>query len=84
MLKRCAFSVPFLLLAAGLAAGADDTFKSQPFDWPQWQGPDRNAISREKGLLQSWPKDGPPLLWEVKDLGESYSSPSIAAGRSLP
>jgi outer membrane protein assembly factor BamB len=81
MLKRCAGSVPLLLLAAGLAVAADDAFKPQPFDWPQWQGPDRNAISREKGLLQSWPKDGPPLLWEVKDLGESYSSPSIAAGR---
>ena len=27
------------------------------FDWPQWQGPDRNGISREAGLLKEWPED---------------------------
>lgn len=30
-------------------------------DWPQWQGPERNGISKETGLLQEWLKDGPPL-----------------------
>lgn len=38
-------------------------------DWPQWQGPDRNAISKEKGLLQEWPKDGPPLVRKVTGIG---------------
>src|SRR6266567_2309318 len=50
-------------------------------DWPQWQCPDRNAVSRERGLLQEWPKDGPPLAWKIKGLGGGYSAPSIAAGR---
>lgn len=50
-------------------------------DWPQWQGPDRNAISKETGLLKEWPKDGPPLAWKLKNLGGGYSEPSIAAGR---
>src|SRR5438874_7366972 len=50
-------------------------------DWPQWQGPDRNAISKETGLLTEWPEDGPPLAWKVKDLGGGYSAPSVAAGR---
>src|SRR5689334_18001290 len=50
-------------------------------DWPQWQGPDRNAISKERGLLKEWPKDGPPLAWEIKNLGGGDSTPSIAAGR---
>jgi outer membrane protein assembly factor BamB len=50
-------------------------------DWPQWQGPDRNAISKERGLLQEWPKDGPPLAWRLKGLGGGDSAPSIAAGR---
>ena len=50
-------------------------------DWPQWQGPDRNAISKETGLLKEWPKDGPPLAWKIKGLGGGYSAPSIAAGR---
>jgi outer membrane protein assembly factor BamB len=50
-------------------------------DWPQWQGPDRNAVSRERGLLPEWPKDGPPLAWKSKGLGGGDSAPSIAAGR---
>lgn len=58
-------------------------FASSPssFDWPQWQGPDRNAISKEGGLLKEWTKDGPPLAWQVKGLGGGDSAPSIAAGR---
>ncbi|MCI0539385.1 MAG: hypothetical protein L0Z50_29605 [Verrucomicrobiales bacterium] len=51
------------------------------FDWPQWQGPQRNAISTETGLLKEWPKEGPPLAWRVKGLGGGDSTPSIAAGR---
>jgi len=52
-------------------------------DWPQWQGPDRNAISKEKGLLQEWPKDGPPLAWKAKGLGGGDSAPSVAGGKLL-
>jgi outer membrane protein assembly factor BamB len=50
-------------------------------DWPQWQGPDRNATSKETGLLQEWPKDGPPLAWKISGLGGGDSTPSVAAGR---
>ncbi len=64
------------------AADKPDT-TAKPFDWPQWQGPDRNAVSKETGLLKEWPKDGPPLLWKVKNLGLGDSAPSIAAGRIL-
>src|SRR6266540_1974678 len=51
------------------------------FDWPQWQGPERNAVSKETGLLKEWPKDGPPLAWKMKGLGGGDSAPSVAAGR---
>ena len=50
-------------------------------DWPQWQGPDRNAVSKETGLLKEWPKDGPPLVWKIKGLGGGDSAPSIAGGK---
>ena len=50
-------------------------------DWPQWQGPDRNAISKETGLLKEWPKEGPPLAWKITGLGGGDSAPAIAAGR---
>ncbi len=51
------------------------------FDWPQWQGPDRTAHSKETGLLKDWPKNGPPLAWKIKGLGGGDSTPSVAAGR---
>src|SRR5690606_29918554 len=47
-------------------------------DWPQWRGPERNGISRESGLLKEWPKEGPPLVWQVKDVGSGYSTPAVA------
>jgi len=50
-------------------------------DWPQWQGPDRTGISKERGLLKEWPKEGPPLAWKVQGLGGGDSAPAIAAGR---
>jgi outer membrane protein assembly factor BamB len=46
-------------------------------DWPQWRGPHRDGISQEKGLLKEWPKDGPKLLWHLKDLGSGYSTPAV-------
>jgi outer membrane protein assembly factor BamB len=50
-------------------------------DWPQWRGPDRTGISRETGLLQEWPKAGPPLRWKASDLGTGYSTPAVVGGR---
>ncbi len=45
------------------------TWYASAEDWPQWQGPDRNAISQETGLLKEWPKEGPPLAWKITGLG---------------
>ena len=75
-MKRHVRGVVLVLLGATAFAQAPESF-----DWPQWQGPDRNAVSREHGLLQEWPKEGPPLAWKIKGLGGGYSAPSIAAGR---
>jgi outer membrane protein assembly factor BamB len=74
------FSLP-LTLGLVLSALAADAFEPRPNDWPQWQGRDRTAVSRETGLLKRWPKDGPPLAWQVKALGDGYATPTVAAGR---
>src|SRR5215468_10989219 len=50
-------------------------------DWPQWRGPERNGISQESGLLKQWPKEGPKLLWQVNDIGDGYSTPSVVGNR---
>jgi len=52
-----------------------------PADWPHWRGPDRDAISKETGLLTEWPASGPPLAWEVGGLGNGYSSVVIVGGK---
>jgi outer membrane protein assembly factor BamB len=67
-------SLPLLgcLLLAGPAA-ADD--------WPQWQGPDRNNVSKETGLLKTWPKGGPRLLWTFSQAGMGYSAPAVVGER---
>ena len=54
---------------------------AQASDWPQWLGPQRNGVSQEKSLLEMWPKDGPKLLWQVKDVGYGFGSMSVARGR---
>ena len=53
----------------------------QAADWPQWRGPARDGISRETGLLTSWPKEGPRQLWAATGLGEGFSGVSVADGR---
>lgn len=50
-------------------------------DWPQWRGPNRDGISSERGLLQSWPPNGPPLAWRATGAGAGYSSFAVANGR---
>ena len=50
-------------------------------DWPQWRGPNRDGHSKEARLLTEWAKDGPRLIWQVKDLGSGYSTPSVVGGR---
>ena len=50
----------------------------QAADWPQWRGPNRDAVSKETGLLKQWPEGGPRLLWEISGLGPGYSTVSIA------
>jgi outer membrane protein assembly factor BamB len=49
-------------------------------DWPQYLGPNRNGTSIEKGLLQSWPKEGPKVLWST-GVGIGYGGPAVSAGK---
>ena len=52
-----------------------------PAEWFQWRGPNRDGISPETGLLQQWPKSGPPLAWRFTGVGNGYSSFSTSGGR---
>lgn len=50
-------------------------------EWPQWRGPNRDAVAKETGLLAQWPESGPPLAWKASGLGGGFSSLSISGGR---
>jgi len=50
-------------------------------DWPQWRGLERNGISPETGLLDTWPKGGPPQIWKTQGLGQGYAAIAISHGR---
>ncbi len=63
-----------------IAAIVTITTGSTLADWPQYLGPDRNAISPEKGLLRSWPENGPKFLWTVS-VGRGYGGPVIKDGK---
>ena len=45
-------------------------------DWPQFLGPNRNAVSSETGLARQWPVDGPRQLWAV-ELGPGFGGAAI-------
>jgi outer membrane protein assembly factor BamB len=53
----------------------------QAADWPQWQGPDRTRISKETGLLKTWPASGPPVVWTATGLGGGYGSMAVVGDR---
>jgi len=63
-----------LLAGMGMAVSAAD--------WPQFLGPTRNGVSSETGLAVTWPKDGPPVVWQ-KPVGEGYSGPVVAGERLI-
>lgn len=67
------------LLTAMAALGA--TASASASDWPQWRGPQRDGVSQESGLLKRWPAGGPKLLWQVDDIGDGFSTPSVAGTR---
>ena len=56
-------------------------FQSPALDWPQWRGADRTDVSRETGLMKSWPEGGPKRLWLFEQAGNGYSGPAIADGK---
>jgi len=49
-------------------------------DWPQYLGPNRNGLSPQKGILRSWPQQGPEVLWTV-DVGIGFGGPVVKNGK---
>jgi outer membrane protein assembly factor BamB len=64
--------VGFMLLGGAPFLRADD--------WPQWLGPQRDAVWRETGIIEKFPAHGPPVRWRF-EIGGGYAGPAVAKGR---
>jgi hypothetical protein len=69
------------LICAGVLSLGVLFLTARADDWPQWRGPERSGVSKEKGLLKEWPKNGPKLLWENKEAGGGFSTPAVVGDR---
>jgi outer membrane protein assembly factor BamB len=67
-----------LLLAATALAVAGSAGRAD--DWPQWMGPNRDAVWTETGVLDKFPAEGPKELWRTA-IGGGYAGPAVAGGR---
>jgi outer membrane protein assembly factor BamB len=70
-----------LLAFRAMLLGLSAVATVQANDWPQWRGPNREAVSPETGLLKDWPAGGPLLAWKATGVGTGYSTVSVAQGR---
>lgn len=62
--------IAILLLAGGLLQGC----KQEVF---QWRGTHRDGVFQESDLLDSWPEEGPELLWKYEGLGRGFAAPAV-------
>src|SRR5262245_58339565 len=60
-----------ILLSLGLHAWAQGPRRIALGDWPEMRGPNRDGISRETGLIDSWKLNGENFLWRVPYGGRS-------------
>lgn len=74
-------NIRIALFAVAVLALAHETMAQSAASWPQWRGPNRDGVSKEKGLLKQWPENGPPLVWKAEGAGRGYSSFSISNGK---
>jgi len=51
-------------------------------DWPQFLGPTRNGVYAGADLAESWPKEGPPIVWRKK-VGQGFSGPAVSGGSMI-
>ena len=70
---QCKMYIPVVVLLVFIA-------NVYPQDWPQYLGPNRNSMSDQKGILRSWPENGPEVLWTV-NVGRGYGGPVVKNGK---
>src|SRR5262249_40799069 len=65
----------FLFTLYSFCAGT----RAQADDWPQWLGPQRDAVWRETGIIEKFPEKGPLVRWRTP-IAAGYTGPAVADG----
>ena len=83
LLRRTLLAAALLALALTPVARAGDQAQAPvatPPSWTQWGGPSRDFHSPSTGLADSWPAEGPPVIW-TRPLGNGHSAVVVDDGR---
>ncbi len=68
-------SVRFLGVLLGVVFSVSALFAG---DWPQILGPNRDGqAAADEKLAESWPKDGPPVVWQ-HEVGNGFAGVAVA------
>ena len=51
-------------------------------DWQQWLGPQRDGTWTANGIPETFPEDGPAMIWK-QQVGGGYSGPAVASGKLI-
>jgi outer membrane protein assembly factor BamB len=51
-------------------------------NWPQFLGPNRDGVYPDDDIVDSFPGDGPEVVWE-KNVGAGFTNPVVANGRLI-
>lgn len=49
-------------------------------DWPQWLGPQRDSVWRERGVVETFPADGLSVKWRAAISG-GYAGPAVVGDK---
>ncbi len=71
---------PLALVLGAVLVGIGTSAPLRADDWPQWLGPQRDGVWREKGILTTFPTQGPKVRWRTP-IGGGYAGPAVAGHR---
>ena len=72
--------MPAMILCLCLATCVSIAMADEPY-WPRFTGPDGTNVSKDQGLLNSWPEGGPELVWKTNGIGDGFATVTLADGR---
>ena len=79
-MRKTSYLAATVLLALSVTLPAQQASRRVKVgDWPELRGPNRDGISRETGLINSWKLNGENFLWRVA--GGGRSTPVVMGDR---